>query len=158
MGTPSPAAFNTSMFGPRPAQQSASRPSITTAGTDWIPRLFARADTAGSFISRTDTSQDVHAFCLIISMVSRHTGQPALKISILRTVFIRIVPSFILWIKLFQYGALANRSFARAFFLHSTERISNLGQLVQFLVNIVQFFRHTGSHFRTCRFGRNPQI
>lgn len=95
IGTPSPAAFNTSILGCRPAQQSASFPSITTAGTDLMPRLFARIDTAGSFISRTDTSHDLHAFCLMISIVSWQTGQPALKISILRSVFIPVIPPYI---------------------------------------------------------------
>jgi hypothetical protein len=87
MGTPSPADLRTSTSGPRPSQQSASLPSITTAGTDLMPRPLARLDTVGSFISRMVTSQDAHALSLTIVIASWQTGHPALKISILRVLF-----------------------------------------------------------------------
>jgi hypothetical protein len=87
-GFPSPAALKVASSGPRPEQQFASFPSMTTAGTDRIPRLLARSDTSGLFISSILTSQDGQAIRLIISTVSLHAGHPALKTSILRFVFI----------------------------------------------------------------------
>ena len=49
------------MSGPRPAQQSASAPSITTAGTDRMPRDSARSATLLSRMSRMMISQDGQA-------------------------------------------------------------------------------------------------
>jgi ankyrin repeat protein len=60
-GCPSPAARSVASSGPLPAQQSASLPSMTTAGTRWMPRLFARLATLASCMSSTSTSQDGQA-------------------------------------------------------------------------------------------------
>jgi hypothetical protein len=81
MGFPIPACFSTAISGPRPAQQPANSPSMTTAGTDLIPSAFARSATDGSFMSRTNTLQDGHAADWISRTASRHIGQPALNTS-----------------------------------------------------------------------------
>src|SRR5262249_20936806 len=89
MGCPNPAARSVASSGPRPAQQSANVPSITTAGTERIPRLVARRATSGSRMSRIVTSQEGQATRLIVSMASVHTEHAALKISICRLLFMR---------------------------------------------------------------------
>ena len=83
-GCPKPAARSVDSSGPRPVQQSASLPSITTAGIERMPRFFARLATVGFFMSRTVTSHDGQATRLMSRMVSSHAGQPALKTSIFR--------------------------------------------------------------------------
>jgi len=47
IGFPSPAALKVASSGPRPEQQFASLPSMTTAGADRIPRLLALSATSG---------------------------------------------------------------------------------------------------------------
>src|SRR5262249_10323419 len=89
MACPNPAARSVASSGPRPAQQSANVPSISTAGTERIPRLLARRATSGSRMSRIGTSHEGQATRLIISTVSVHTEHPALKISICRLLFMR---------------------------------------------------------------------
>ena len=81
-GCPKPAARRTGSSGPRLEQQSASLPSMTTAGTERIPSAVARWIVGGAFISRTVTSQDGHATRLTNWIASSQTVQPALKISI----------------------------------------------------------------------------
>lgn len=54
IGWPNPADFRVASSGPRPAQQFASLPSITTAGTERTPRFLARLATSASFMSSTD--------------------------------------------------------------------------------------------------------
>src|SRR5262249_29249799 len=71
---PSPAARSTASSGPRPVQQSANLPSITTAGTDLIPSVFARLATFGSFMSSTLTSQEGQAMLLTRATVSWQAG------------------------------------------------------------------------------------
>src|SRR5439155_17207793 len=88
---PRPAARSVLTSGPRPWQQSASLPLITTAGTDRMPRLLARLATFGSFMSSTVTSHDGHAVLLTRAIVSSQVAQPALKISTLRLVAIVIL-------------------------------------------------------------------
>src|ERR687885_2171956 len=85
---PTPAARRVASSTPRPAQQSASVPLITTAGTVRIPKLFARRATSGLCISNTVTSQEGHAIRLTSVTVSSQAGHPALKISIVRLVAI----------------------------------------------------------------------
>src|SRR5262249_218261 len=68
----------------RPAQQLASLPLITTAGTERIPSVLARFATSMLFMSCTITSQDGHAARLINSVVSVHVAHPALNTSIFR--------------------------------------------------------------------------
>lgn len=87
-GWPNPAARSVASSGPRPAQQSASWPLITTAGTERTPKLLARRATSGCRMSSTVTSQEGHAICLTSVTVSSHTEHPALKISIVRLVTI----------------------------------------------------------------------
>src|SRR5215467_5668778 len=82
MGCPNPAARSVASSGPRPAQQSANIPSITTAGTERIPRLVARRATSGSRMSRIVTSREGQATRVVISMASVHIEHPALKLSI----------------------------------------------------------------------------
>jgi len=89
MGCPNPAARSVASSGPRPAQQAANVSSITTAGTERIPRLLARRAMSGSRMSRIVTSQEGQARRLIISTASVHMEHPALKISICRLLFMR---------------------------------------------------------------------
>src|SRR5262249_19571460 len=89
---PTPAARRVASSTPRPAQQSASVPLITTAGTLRIPKLFACRATSGLCISNTVTSHEGHAIRLTSSTVSSQAAHPALKISIVRLV--AIVVSF----------------------------------------------------------------
>jgi len=51
---------------------------------EWMPSSFARFATFGAFMSRTVTSHEEQATRFTMSMVSWHTGHPALKTSILR--------------------------------------------------------------------------
>lgn len=81
---PNPAARSVASSGPRPAQHSASAPSITTAGTERMPKLFARRATSGLCISRIVTSQEGHATCFTNATVSSQTTHPALKTSTTR--------------------------------------------------------------------------
>jgi hypothetical protein len=76
-----PADFKEASSGPRPEQQSASLPSMTTAGTELMPSFLAFAATSASFMSNTLTLQDGQAMLLTSSMVSSQAGHPALKIS-----------------------------------------------------------------------------
>ena len=89
-GCPNPAARSVDSSGPRPAQQPASVPSMTTAGTDRIPSCLARAITPASFMSSTLTSHDGQAMARTRLMVSSHAGQPALNTSIRRVLLISI--------------------------------------------------------------------
>jgi len=61
LATPNPALRKVASFGPCPAQQSASLPSIAMAGTDLTPRLRARVAPMISCISTIVTSQDGQA-------------------------------------------------------------------------------------------------
>jgi hypothetical protein len=90
---PNPAARKVDTSTPRPEQQSASVPLITTAGRLRMPKLFARRATSGLCISSTVTSHEGHAACLTCAIVSSQAEQPALKISTVRLVAI-IVLSF----------------------------------------------------------------
>ena len=83
-GRPIPASRNADSSSPRPAQHDASRPSIATAGTTFMPNLSARSATSASFISRTSTSQESHAIRFTNCSACSHSGQPALNTSILR--------------------------------------------------------------------------
>ena len=83
-GCPTPVARSVCSSGPCPAQQLASSPLMTTAGTERILKLFARRATSGLFMSSTVTSQDGHAIRFTSAMASSHAGHPALKISIVR--------------------------------------------------------------------------
>src|SRR5437868_2357175 len=87
-GTPKPAARSVASSGPRPAQQPASLPSITTAGTLRTPRLFARSAISRCFISSTVMSHEGHAILLTSLIVSSQQPQPALKISTFLLLFI----------------------------------------------------------------------
>jgi hypothetical protein len=91
-GCPTPAARRVASSTPCPAQQSASMPFITTAGTLRIPKLCARRATSGLCISNTVTSHEGHATRLTRVTVSSQAGHPALKISIVR--FAAIVVPF----------------------------------------------------------------
>ncbi len=84
IGRPIPADCSTAASGPRPEQQSANFPSITTEGTDRTPRLFARLATFGSFMSSTVTSHDGQAMLWTSLTASLHAGHPALKTSTCR--------------------------------------------------------------------------
>ena len=94
IGAPIPAARSVSSSGPRPAQQSARRPSTITAGTDRIPSFFARAATAESFMSSTWTSHEGQPIRRTNSTALRQSGHPALKISTLRLVFMAFTSFF----------------------------------------------------------------
>jgi hypothetical protein len=61
---------------------------MTTAGTERIPKRFARLATSACFISSTVTSQDGQATRFTSSMVFSQAGHPALKISIVLLAFI----------------------------------------------------------------------
>jgi hypothetical protein len=74
-----PVAHKAILSTPWPTQHSANLPLTATAGTDLIPNSVARAVTALSCISSTLISQEAQAIRLTRSMVSWHTGQPALK-------------------------------------------------------------------------------
>ena len=82
MGWPRPAARRTPSSMPRPVQQSATAPSMATAGTELIPSSFAYSVTLSSFMSRTITSHESHAHSLILATASSHTEQPALKLTL----------------------------------------------------------------------------
>src|SRR5258708_35111322 len=56
-GTPIPASRSTLSSGPRPAQQPASFPSMTTAGTLRTPRLFARSATLLFHVEHRDVAR-----------------------------------------------------------------------------------------------------
>lgn len=86
-GTPRPANRKANSCTPRPAQQSASFPSITTAGTLRIPYCRAFVATSSRRMSRTSTSHEGHATWLMNAIVSSQAGHPALKTSILRFAF-----------------------------------------------------------------------
>src|SRR5579885_1698854 len=75
------AALRTASSGPAPVQHAASLPSIATAGTVRMPRLFARAATDASRISSTSTSHELHAMRLTIAIVSSQRAHPALNTS-----------------------------------------------------------------------------
>src|SRR6516162_11942790 len=69
---------------PRPAQHSASLPSITTAGTERMPSSLARFATSTSRMSWTITSHEGQAARLMTSMASWQAAHPALNTSIFR--------------------------------------------------------------------------
>jgi hypothetical protein len=74
-------------------QQSASLPSITTAGTERIPNPLAHCATSARFMSRMLTSHDGQATWLTSSIVSAHVGHPALNTSISRFIVMILSPS-----------------------------------------------------------------
>ena len=78
-GRPSPAVSNLCSSTPTPRQQSASRPSIATAGTVRTPRARARCATAVSCISSTSTSHDCPASFWTSETTSLQHEQPALN-------------------------------------------------------------------------------
>src|SRR5437870_4299436 len=76
------AELKTCSSGARPAQQPASLPSITTAGTLRTPYCFALDATSDLCMSWTTTSWEEPASLLTTSTVSLHVEQPALNTSI----------------------------------------------------------------------------
>ena len=78
---PSPAARNACSCEPAPEQQSASLPSITTAGTVCTPYCLAFDAMVASCISWTLTSHDPQASRWTRAIVSSHRPQPAVKTS-----------------------------------------------------------------------------
>ena len=68
-GTPTPAARSEASSGPCTLQQSANFPSITTAGTVFMPDCFARAATPDLRISSTSTSHEEQAMRFTSSIV-----------------------------------------------------------------------------------------
>src|SRR5260370_30302136 len=87
-GEPKPAARRVASSGPRSAQQPASFPSMTTAGTLRTPRCFARSATSRCFISSTAISHEGHAILFTSLIVSSQQPHPALKISTFLLLFI----------------------------------------------------------------------
>src|SRR5262245_53871753 len=81
-GCPRPAVRKVSSFGAPAAQQSASLPSITTAGTRATPYLLALAAPPASFMETISTSHEEQAIRLTMATVSSHSGHPAVKTSI----------------------------------------------------------------------------
>ena len=60
-GWPMPADRSAASFGPRPVQHSASLPSMTTAGTERMPKCCARLATSGFFMSKIVMSHEGQA-------------------------------------------------------------------------------------------------
>lgn len=83
-GRPIPAALSVASCGPRSVQQSDSLPSMTTAGTERMPRPLARLATFGSCISSTVTWHDGQAMRSTSLTASSQAGHPALKTSTCR--------------------------------------------------------------------------
>jgi hypothetical protein len=70
IGWPIPSALRAASLMPGPVQQSATFPSITTAGTLRTPRVLALSAITVSLMSSTVTSQEGQAILLTRSIVS----------------------------------------------------------------------------------------
>jgi len=70
LGWPIPSALRAASLMPGPAQQSATFPSMTTAGTLRTARVLALSATALSVMSSTVTSQEGQAILLMRFIVS----------------------------------------------------------------------------------------